>query len=249
MAPRTNATSSQLDALEIKRVPITDLHEDQENARRHTKENIAAVRASLIQFGQQKPIVVDRQGKIVAGNATWVAARQLGWIQIDVVTTDLVGAAQKAYAISDNRTAELAEWNLDLLGSQIAETPDVDWGSLGWSPGALDALLGQGALGYSPGGLDEAEEAIGDESGESAGKAAAKIRERVKTISLTKDQRVEFEKACAQIRDQYADPDMSEGACVEHLAVLYLRDVETDTNANDERWEDAHAAHETGVDA
>jgi len=214
-------------------VPITDLHEDQENARRHTKENIAAVRASLEKFGQQKPLVVDHMGKIVCGNATWVAARQLGWIEIDVIETKLVGALQRAYAISDNRTAELAEWNLDLLGSQIGETPEVDWGAVGWSPGALDALLGTGQLGYSPGGLDEAEAGISD----SDEKDRAKIRERVKTISLTKDQRVEFESAAAKIRESYADPDMSEGACVEHLAVTYLRNTEAES---EDRYADAH---------
>lgn len=214
----TNATSHN-EALVIRRVPITDLHEDQENARRHTKENIAAVRASLEKFGQQKPIVVDRQGKIVCGNATWVAARQLGWREIDVVETHLVGALQRAYAVSDNRTAELAEWNLDLLGAQIGDTPDLDWGSLGWSPGALDALLGTGQLGYTPGGIDEAEGSITD----TPEKDGAKIKERVKTISLTKDQRAEFENACATIRESYADPDMTEGACVEHLAVYFMR--------------------------
>lgn len=239
--PKGQNATSRNEALVIRRVPITDLHEDQENARRHTKENVAAVRASLAEFGQQKPLVVDHMGKIVCGNATWVAARQLGWLEIDVVETNLVGALQRAYAISDNRTAELAEWNLDLLGQQIGDTPEVDWGAVGWSPGALDALLGTGNLGYSPGGvggLDDAEAGISD----SEEKDRAKIRERVKTISLTKDQRAEFENAAERIRESYADPDMTEGACVEHLAVFYLRDTESRDGDPDSRY---NAAHET----
>src|SRR4051812_8829602 len=95
-------------ALQVVRVPITELYEDQENARKHTKENIIAVKASLARFGQQKPLVVNAERRIVCGNATWIAARQLGWTEIDVVYTTLHGSEMRAFAISDNRTAELA---------------------------------------------------------------------------------------------------------------------------------------------
>jgi hypothetical protein len=201
-------------ALQVVRVPITELYEDQENARKHTKENIIAVKASLARFGQQKPLVVNAERRIVCGNATWIAARQLGWTEIDVVYTTLHGSEMRAFAISDNRTAELAEWNLDLLASQVGENIDeFDWQNLGWSAGALDALLGTG----SEFDVDGEEGAISD----TEEKDKAQIRERVKTISLTKDQRDEFEHACTLLREEYLDPDLSEGACVENLATRY----------------------------
>lgn len=59
----------------------------------------------------QKPIVVDAKGVVIAGNGTLEAARALGWTKIDVVWSKLKGAEGVAYAIADNRTAELAEWD------------------------------------------------------------------------------------------------------------------------------------------
>jgi ParB-like chromosome segregation protein Spo0J len=54
-----------------------------------------------------------------AGNGTLEAARRLGWDSIDCVKTDLKGSDAIAYAIADNRTSELAEWNSDVLAAQL----------------------------------------------------------------------------------------------------------------------------------
>jgi ParB-like chromosome segregation protein Spo0J len=67
----------------------------------------------------QKPLVVDSSGVVRAGNGTLEAARQLGWETIDCVVTDLKGSDAIAYAIADNRTAELAEWDDDVLAAQL----------------------------------------------------------------------------------------------------------------------------------
>ena len=64
-------------------VPIGSLVLDPENARRHDRRNIEAVKASLTRFGQVKPVVVQERGRIVrAGNATVEAAIELGWTEI-----------------------------------------------------------------------------------------------------------------------------------------------------------------------
>jgi len=55
-------------ALEALLVPIADLHADPRNARQHGDRNLAAIRRSYERFGQQKPIVVDSAGQVVAGN-------------------------------------------------------------------------------------------------------------------------------------------------------------------------------------
>ena len=88
--------------------------------RKHNAKNLKAIEASLRRFGQQKPIVVDGDGIVRAGNGTLAAAQQLGWKQIDVVRTQLKGAEATAYAIADNRTAELAEWDEEALAQQLA---------------------------------------------------------------------------------------------------------------------------------
>lgn len=98
---------------------VADLALDPANARKHNEQNLEAIKASLARFGQQKPIVVDSSGVVRAGNGTLAAAKALGWAEIDCVVTDLQGAEAMAYAIADNRTAELAEWDEAVLTATL----------------------------------------------------------------------------------------------------------------------------------
>ena len=86
---------------------------DPANARKHSSRNLSAIKASLLRFGQQKPIVVDSQGVIIAGNGTWEAAKALGWKTIEVKVSQLEGSDRSAYAIADNKTAALADRLID----------------------------------------------------------------------------------------------------------------------------------------
>ena len=125
----------------IKFVPINSISPDPANVRRHGPENIAAIKASLRRFGQQKPIVVDARGVIRAGNGTYQAARELGWRQIAVVTTNLAGADAVAFAIADNRTAELAAWDPAALQRQFAALDEMQQLASGFSADAVDSLV------------------------------------------------------------------------------------------------------------
>lgn len=121
--------------MEIERVEIGELSPDPANVRRHPAENIEAIAASLRRWGQQKPVVVDGQNVVRAGNGTLLAARELGWTHLDVVRSELTGAEAAAYSIADNRTAELAEWEAEVhaLVSQIKlDLPDLDALALGF---------------------------------------------------------------------------------------------------------------------
>jgi DNA modification methylase len=104
----------------IEDIPLDQLHNDPANVRKHGEQNLAAIKASLARFGQQKPIVVNREGVVVAGNGTLMAARALGWRTVKAVRTGLEGAEATAFAIADNRTAELAEWDESALQQQLA---------------------------------------------------------------------------------------------------------------------------------
>lgn len=99
---------------------IASLMLDPANVRTHDVRNLEAIKASLARFGQQKPIVVNAKGIIVAGNGTMVAAKMLNWSSVEIVRTNLEGAEAIAYAIADNRTAELAEWDESALAAQLA---------------------------------------------------------------------------------------------------------------------------------
>jgi ParB-like chromosome segregation protein Spo0J len=112
------------DPLRIERVPIDSINPDPANVRAHPERNLEAIKGSLARFGQQKPIVVDGDGIVRAGNGTLAAARSLGWTEIDVVRTKLRGADAVAYAIADNRTGDLAEWDPQALHDQVVALPD-----------------------------------------------------------------------------------------------------------------------------
>ena len=101
-------------------VSISDLTPDPANARKHGERNLKAIIDSLRAFGQQKPIVVDANGVVRAGNGTLAAAKALGWKEIAIVRSSLAGSDATAYAIADNRTAELAEWDDDALAQTLA---------------------------------------------------------------------------------------------------------------------------------
>src|SRR4051812_25026478 len=90
----------------IEEIEISSLSSDPANVRRHSPRNIDAIKASLRRFGQQRPIVVDGNGIVRAGNGTLAAAVALDWRRIKIIRTDLTGAEATAYAIADNRTGD-----------------------------------------------------------------------------------------------------------------------------------------------
>jgi len=112
--------------VKVESVSIAALSQDPANARKHDDKNLEAIKASLRRFGQQKPIVVDSSNVVRAGNGTLAAATALGWDSINVVQTDLQGSEATAYAIADNRTAELAEWDDSVLAASLSSLADVD---------------------------------------------------------------------------------------------------------------------------
>jgi len=96
---------------------------------------------SLSTYGQQTPIVV-RAGIILKGNATFEAARRLGWDKIAAIPFDRAAELVRGYKLVDNRSAELATWAADVLKDEIQKLIEEggDPGKLGWSPEDLTAL-------------------------------------------------------------------------------------------------------------
>ena len=124
--------------------PMASLHPDPQNVRRHDQRNLDTIGKSLERFGQQKPIVVDQAGLIVAGNGTFQAAASLGWSQIAVVSTRMSVRERRAYAIADNRTAELATWDDDALAKALKSMDEEMLEATGFM--AEDVLVVAGEL-------------------------------------------------------------------------------------------------------
>ena len=105
---------------------------------------VDAVAASIRQFGFRQPIVVDEGGVIICGHTRYKAALKLGLKQVPVhVAKDLTPDQVKAYRIADNKTAELAEWNMELLPIELKDlqAANFDLSMLGFDQEELAMLL------------------------------------------------------------------------------------------------------------
>lgn len=199
MAKKPKAISP---SVSIEEVSIDSIAKDPANVRKHSQRNIDAIKASLSRFGQQKPIVIDADGKVLAGNGTLQAAIELGWASIQVSRSRLQGEDATAFAIADNRSAELAEWDYEALTQVFEELQGngFDLKDIGWEPHETEPLM---KADFEP--LPEREKL-----------------EAVRPINLTQEQREVFERAVAKFRDEDNSRDMSEGRCVELLAAMFL---------------------------
>jgi ParB-like chromosome segregation protein Spo0J len=115
--------------LRIETVKINSLTPDPANARKHDSKNLKAIASSLEKFGQRKPIVVTPNSIVVAGNGTVEAAKSLGWTEIAIARTPVGWSWDqiKAFALADNRSAELAEWDDKVLADQLLELDANGW--------------------------------------------------------------------------------------------------------------------------
>jgi ParB-like chromosome segregation protein Spo0J len=118
-----------MENLRIENVKINSLQFDPTNARKHSPKNIEAIEGSLKLFGQRKPIIVTPDNFVIAGNGTLQAALNLGWEEISISRTPVGWDYEKikAYALADNRTAELAEWDSQILKEQLLELDANGW--------------------------------------------------------------------------------------------------------------------------
>jgi len=108
---------------------------------------VEAVARSIQEFGFRQPIVVDEDGVIIIGHTRLKAARKLGLTEVPVhVARGLSPEKIKALRIADNKTAEIAEWNLELLPIELSELQgmDFDLGLLGFDQDELAKLLDPG---------------------------------------------------------------------------------------------------------
>jgi ParB-like chromosome segregation protein Spo0J len=113
------------------------------NPRRNDKA-VEAVAASIREFGFRQPIVVDSGGVIVVGHTRYKAALKLGLATVPVhVAADLSPQQARVYRLADNRTAETAEWDVELLPIELGELrgDGVDLKLLGFTDKELAEYL------------------------------------------------------------------------------------------------------------
>lgn len=106
-----------------------------ENNPRVNDGAVGAVAESIREFGFQQPIVVDRDGVIIAGHTRYKAAQKLGMTEVPVVVANnLTDEQVRAYRLADNKTGELAEWDFSALEEELAGIGELDMSLFGFEP-------------------------------------------------------------------------------------------------------------------
>lgn len=131
--------------LQIEHRAVATISLDPTNPHKHSDAQVAAIAASIKAFRLNKPIAVDLEGVIIAGEATYLAAKSLGMAEVPVVVLGHLSEAQRrAYRMADNRIAEDATWDEELLARELAflqQTGAVELHVLGFSKKEIERLL------------------------------------------------------------------------------------------------------------
>ena len=136
--------------LKIEEIEINSLVPYENNAKKHTREQIDAVEASIKEFGFRNPVIVWRNAdglpEVVAGHARITAAKNLGMTKVPCVSCDdLSDAQRRALTLVDNQTTMMTGWDDDLLAYELDVLADeFDMGDFGFSeelePDGLSAV-------------------------------------------------------------------------------------------------------------
>ena len=104
-----------------------------ENNPRKNDEAIKYVAESIKQFGFKVPIVIDKNGVIVAGHTRYKASKKLGLEEVPCIVADDLNEEQiKAFRLADNKVAEKSEWNFDLLDEELGDILNLDMSDFGF---------------------------------------------------------------------------------------------------------------------
>lgn len=115
---------------------VKDLKEYEKNPRKNDQA-VDAVAASIREFGFKVPIIIDQNGVIVAGHTRLKAAKKLGLETVPCIIADDLSPEQiRAFRLADNKTAELAEWDPDLLLQELGSMT-IDMTQFGFDDTAI----------------------------------------------------------------------------------------------------------------
>ena len=127
-------------------VPVAELVAYDGNAKRHTREQVDAVKASMSELGFGAPLVCwhndDGRPEIVAGHARAKAAQELGVAEVPVVfRDDWTDAQRRAYTLADNQTTMMTGWDDDQLAYELDTLAgELDMSDFGFDLGATEDL-------------------------------------------------------------------------------------------------------------
>jgi site-specific DNA-methyltransferase (adenine-specific) len=120
--------------LKIEYMALEKLKPYEKNARKHQEADLSTIKASITEFGMSDPIGVwGKDNIIVEGHGRYLACKELGIAEVPVIHLDHLSDEQRrAYALAHNKTAEMSEWDFDLLGDELADIFDIDMTDFGF---------------------------------------------------------------------------------------------------------------------
>lgn len=130
--------------MQIEMMPVDRLIPYIRNSRTHSADQVAQIAASIVEFGFTNPLLTGGDGVIIAGHGRLLAAKQLGLADVPVIVLDHLSEAQRrALVIADNRIAENAGWDDEMLRAELValREEDFDLDLLGFDDAAIDDLL------------------------------------------------------------------------------------------------------------
>lgn len=118
--------------MKVNNVPIDSIT-PYENNPRNNDDAVEATANSIKEFGWQQPIVVDNDGVVIVGHTRLKAAKKLGFKEVPVtVAGNLTDEQVKAYRLADNKTGELADWDVDMLDGELNDIFNIDMEDFGF---------------------------------------------------------------------------------------------------------------------
>lgn len=189
-------------AKRIERWPVDRLVPFARNPCTHSDAQIGQIAASIVEFGFNNPILADTNAGIIAGHGRLLAARKLKLAHVPVVVLDDLSETQKrAYILADNKLAELAGWDEEVLRGELEELrdADLDLEVLGFSEDELRVLLAE---------TDDGDAGAGEEAEEEIPEAPVEPVTRPRDIWLIGKHRL----ICGDCRDYVTVARLWEGA-------------------------------------
>lgn len=142
--PEKNITINKISKHLRETAPVVDIDsvkQDPVNARLHPERNMKSIKQSLNLYGQLIPILVNRETNIIiAGNGRHRCAKELGWTEIAISYADMSHTEAAGFGIVDNRTAELAKWDFEVLAQLDQLIQEAGLEQIGWSVDELEIL-------------------------------------------------------------------------------------------------------------
>ena len=121
-----------MDKLKIEYVDINSIKPYNKNPRKN-EEAIPYVMESIKQFGFKNPVILDKNNVIVAGHTRIESAKRLGITEIPCIyADDLTDEQIKAFRLADNKVGEIAEWDIDLLDTELDDILNIDMSDFGF---------------------------------------------------------------------------------------------------------------------